>query len=37
MYPYPFGENAHGNVRNYSIGDAVARYKDDGFDVFYGV
>ena len=36
MYPYPSGKMHMGHVRNYSIGDAVARFKRlQGFDVLY--
>ena len=38
MYPYPSGKCIWNNVRNYSIGDAVARYKRMmGFDVLYPI
>ncbi|MFP4000652.1 MAG: leucine--tRNA ligase [Thermoplasmata archaeon] len=36
MYPYPSGTLHMGHIRNYSIGDSVARFKRmQGYDVLY--
>ncbi|MEF8874198.1 MAG: class I tRNA ligase family protein, partial [Candidatus Thermoplasmatota archaeon] len=38
MYPYPSGTLHMGHMRNYSIGDSIARFKRmNGYDVLYSM
>ena len=36
MFPYPSGKNSYRSVRNYAIGDVLARYKSlQGYNVLH--